>query len=401
MTNLALDFASPEFRRNPFPVYEQLRAHAPLLRHPDAGAYLLFDYASVREALTDQERFSSSMFRAGRGNPDWVIFQDPPRHGRFRALISKAFTPSAVAGLEPRIRELSRMLMDPLLERGTMDLVAEYATPLPMMVIAEMIGIPAAEWARFRRWSDGLLRLSYTLSAGAAAEAAVADYAAVKTEMDPYVHEVVESRRRAPQDDLLSRLIQAEVDGERLTEQEIGGFLELLIVAGQETTANLIANAVICFAEAPEQAARLGARPELLPSAIEEVLRFRSPVQWAFRATTCDVTMHGVTIRAGQLVLPVIGSANRDAQQFPDADGFDIGRNPNPHIAFGQGMHFCVGAPLARLEARVALTDLFGRLRDLRLAAGNSWEPRAALNVHGPASLPVQFEADAAFVSRE
>jgi len=396
-----LDFAAPEFRRNPFPVYAQLRAHAPVMRHPDSGAWLLFDYTSVRQALMDQERFSSSLSRAGRGNPDWVIFLDPPRHGRFRALISKAFTPRAVADLEPRVRELSRTLLDAQVERGTMDLVADYATPLPMMVIAELIGIPAAEWARFRRWSDGLLRLSYTLSAGAAADAAIADYVAAKTEMGPYVHDVIESRRSAPQNDLLSRLIQAEVNGERLTEQEIGGFLEALIVGGQETTANLIANAVVCFAEAPDQAARLRAEPDLLPSAIEEALRFRSPLQWALRATNSEVAMHGVTIPAGQLVLPVIGSANRDPQQFPDPDRFDIARNPNPHIAFGQGMHFCIGAPLARMEARIALTDLFRRLRDLRLAPGEPWEPRAVLNVHGPASLPVEFEADAALVSRE
>ena len=396
-----LDFSAPEFRRNPFPVYDQLRAVAPVVQHPESGAYLLFDYASVRQALTDPGRFSSSMFRAGRGNPDWVIFQDPPRHGRFRGLISKAFTPRVVADLEPRIRELSRTLLDAVLERGSMDLVGDYTNPLPMMVIAELIGVPSAEWARFRRWSDGLLQLSHTLSPGAAANAGIAQYMAVKEEMGPFVQDMIAQRRSAPQNDLLSRLVVAEADGERLTEQEIAGFFETLIVAGQETTANLIANAVVCFADAPDQAARLREHPDLLPSAIEEVLRFRSPLQWAFRATTQDVTLHGVSVPAGKLVLAVIGSANRDPQQFPDANRFDIGRNPNGHIAFGQGMHFCIGAPLARLEARIALTDLFSRLRSLRLTAGGSWEPRAALNVHGPASLPVEFEADAALVSRE
>ncbi|HTW48235.1 MAG TPA: cytochrome P450 [Acidobacteriaceae bacterium] len=386
-----IDFASPDYRRNPFPVYDQLRAAAPLVHDPRTGLWLLFDYASVRQALTDHARFSSSLFRAGRSNPDWLIFLDPPRHAKLRSLISQAFTPRAIAELEPRIRQLSRDLIHAVLPRGAMDLVAEYATPLPMMVVAELAGILPSEWKRFRHWSDEILKLSSTLTENATAAEAVAAYAAVKAEMGPWLAALQQERIARPQDDLLTRLLEAEIDGERLTDQEIAGFVELLIVAGQETASNLIANAMLCFAEHPDQRARLAASPEPLPSAIEEVLRFRSPVQWIFRVATSDVVLHGQTIPAGQVVIPIVGAANRDPNVFADPGRFDIARSPNPHLAFGHGVHFCIGAPLARLEARIALQDLFSRLANLELASADPWEPRAALHVHGPSRLDVHF----------
>ncbi|HTV13970.1 MAG TPA: cytochrome P450 [Acidobacteriaceae bacterium] len=386
-----IDFASGDYRRNPFPVYDQLRAAAPLLRDPRSGLWLLFDYAGVRQALTDHAHFSSSLFRAGRSNPGWLIFLDPPRHARLRSLISQAFTQRAVAELEPRIRQLSRELIRAVLPRGTMDLVSEYATPLPLMVVADLIGIPPEEWPRFRHWSDEILKLSTTITDTSTAPAAVAAYAAVKGEMGPWLAALQQERIAHPQDDLLTRLLEAQVDGERLTDQEIAGFVELLIVAGQETTSNLIANAMLCFAEYPGERARLAASPELLPSAIEEVLRFRSPVQWILRVTTSDVILHGQTVPAGQVVIPIPGAANRDPSVFAEPNRFDIARSPNPHLAFGHGAHFCIGAPLARLEARIALPDLFNRLANLELASAEPWEPRAALHVHGPARLEVRF----------
>jgi cytochrome P450 len=387
-----IDFSSPDYRRNPFPDYDQLCAAGPVLHDPRTGLWLLFDHASVRQALTDHAHFSSSLFRAGRSNPDWLIFLDPPRHARLRGLIGQAFTPRAVAGLEPRIRQLSRELIHAVLPHGTMDLVQEYATPLPMMVVAELVGIPPNEWPRFRRWSDEILKLSTTLTESATAAEAVAAYAAVKAEMGPWLAALQQDRIAHPKDDLLTRLLEAEVDGERLTDHEIAGFVELLIVAGQETTSNLIANAMLCFAEHPGERGRLAASPELLPSAIEEVLRFRSPVQWIFRVTTSEVVLHGQTIPAGQVVIPIAGAANRDPKVFAEPGRFDIGRSPNPHLAFGHGVHFCIGAPLARLEARVALQDLFSRLVNLELASAEPWEPRAALHVHGPSRLEVRFE---------
>lgn len=203
---------------------------------------------------------------------------------------------------------------------------------------------------------------------------------------------MLDERRKAPKDDLLTRLVQAEVDGERLSHEEILGFFQLLLLAGSETTTNLINNAMLCFVEYPEQLARLLGRIDLLPSAIEEVLRYRSPLQWMYRATTRDVELHGHAIPAGKLVLAMIGSANRDPRQFPDAGRFDIARDPNPHIAFGHGIHFCLGAPLARLESRIALTDLLDRLRGFKLASDEPWEPRKGLHVHGPTRLPIRFE---------
>jgi cytochrome P450 len=273
-----------------------------------------------------------------------------------------------------------------------MDLAADFSVPLPMLVIAEMLGIPAADRPRFHGWSDVILNMSYTVPGGAEAAGAAREFRAATAEMGAYLAGLLDERRARPRDDLLTRLVGAEVDGERLTQEDILGFFQLLLVGGQETTTNLINNAVLCLLENPDQLARLRAAPELLPSAIEEVLRYRSPLQWMFRLTRRDVEVHGQVIPAGKLVLAMIGSANRDPRQFPDAGRFDITRTPNPHIAFGHGIHFCLGAPLSRLEARVALADLLGRVKGLALASAEPWEPRQALHVLGPARLPVRFE---------
>jgi cytochrome P450 len=386
-----LDLASPDFRRNPFPAYEIARAAAPIMRDPRTGLWMLLDYDSVRLALTDHRSFSSGMAPAGRSNPDWLIFLDPPRHGKLRSLISKAFTPRAVSDLELRIRALSKQLLDKVADSGCMDVVADYAIPLPTMVVAEMIGIPAADWALFHGWSNGILLLSQTVVAPD--PKAVMAYGAVKAEMEPYLDAMIAKRRAEPRDDLLTRMVHAEVDGERLSKQEIVCFIELLIVAGQETTSNLIANSILCFAENPDQREQLAIAPQLIPSAVEEVLRYRSPVQWLFRTTLRDVTLREQTIPAGSVVIPVIGAANRDPQVFAEPNRFGIERSPNPHIAFGHGGHFCIGAPLARLEARIAIQDLFERLTNWQLAGTEPWEPRAAVHVHGPAAMKLRFKA--------
>jgi cytochrome P450 len=383
-----LDLFSDTMRRNPYPVYDHLRAAAPVLHVPPFRAWLVFDYETVWRVLSDHDAFGNAV----PGPKNWFIFSDPPRHTRLRALISKAFTPRSVANLGSRVRELSRDLLDRVIERGEMDLVADYAVPLPMAVIAQMLGIPAADMPRYKRWSDETLKISYSLFRGEDEARALAEFRTATDEMRAYLPGLLAERRAAPKDDLLTRLVAAEVDGERLTEDDILGFFQLLLVGGQETTANLIANAVLCLVEHPDQFARLRATPDLLPSAIEEVLRYRSPLQWVMRTPKRDVELHGQTILAGQLVLPVIGSANRDPKAFPDADRFDIARDPNPHIAFGHGIHACLGAPLARLEARIALPELLERLKGLALASNEPWEPRKALNVHGPARLPIRFE---------
>jgi cytochrome P450 len=272
-----------------------------------------------------------------------------------------------------------------------MDLAGDFAIPLPMLVIGDLLGLPPDDGPLFRRWSDAILALSYTVSGGAAGVAASEGYAAATHEMRAYLSRLIDARRTTPRDDLLTRLVEAEIDGDRLSEADILGFFQLLLVAGTETTTNLIDNFVLCLAEHPDQDARLRATPALLESAIEETLRYRTPVQWMFRATRRAVEIGGQTIPAGKLVLPVIGAANRDPAGFPDADRFDVARQPNPHIGFGHGIHFCLGAPLARLEARIALGDLLRRFRELRPVDLARWEPRKASHVHGPARLPVQF----------
>lgn len=383
------DLFSDDARRNPFPTYAQVRAVAPLYREPRANLWMVFDYDGVNRVLSDHETFSSRSTIAS----EWMIFVDPPRHAKLRGLIARAFTPRSVADLEPRIRAISAELLDPFMQTGEMDLARDYALALPMRVIAEMLGIPPEDRPRFVRWNDVMLRMSYVFPGGAAAATGVlAEFMATTEEMAHYLAALLDARRNAPKDDLLTRLLQAEVEGERLTPRDILGFFQLLLLAGSETTTNLINNAILCFIEHPDQLARLRAAPELLPSAIEEVLRYRSPLQWMFRRSARDVEMHGRTIPAHQTVIGVIGSANHDPKRFADPERFDIARDPNPHLAFGHGPHFCLGAPLARLESRIALSDLLGRMRTFRRATDGPWEPREGLHVHGPNRLPIRFK---------
>jgi cytochrome P450 len=388
-----IDLFSDDVRRDPYPAYDQMRSISPVAHIPPFDIWMIFDFDGVKRVLVDHDVFSSDLsFVPGQGNPgEWFIFFDPPRHTKLRALLSKAFTPRVVANLEPRIRELTRQLLDQSIEHGEMDLAVDFAVPLPMRVIAEMLGVPAEDWPRYKRWSDVILKIANTFSRDEEAARTIDDFRAVTAEMKLFLPDLIAKRRAEHQEDLLTRLVEAEVDGERLTQQEILGFVQLLLVGGQETTANLINNAILCLLDNQDQLARLRQSPELLPSAIEEVLRFRSPLQWMPRATRRDVELHGRLIPAGKLVLPMIGSANRDPKQFRDAGRFDMTRNPNPHLAFGSGIHACLGAPLARLEARIALADFLERVKGFELATDEPWEPRKALGVHGPSRLPIRF----------
>jgi cytochrome P450 len=389
-----INLFSDDIRRNPFPLYDQMRRASPVLEAPPPfNMWMIFDYENVKRVVNDHDAFSSRV-----PAPDnWFIFFDPPQHTKMRTLISRAFTPKSIANLDPRIRELSRELLNKALASDQCDLAADYSVPLPMMVIAEMIGIPVEDWSRFRQWSDTILKLTYTMrgmEADAEAATAMQAFRSVTVEMNEYLGHMIAQRRAAPRDDLLTRLVTAEADGQRLTQHDILGFFQLLVVGGQETTANLINNAVLCFIDNPNQLALLRSRPELLPGAIEEVLRCRSPLQWLMRTPTRDIALHGQSIPAGKLVLAMLGSANRDPQQFREPDRFDIHRDPNPHIAFGHGIHSCLGAALSRMEARIALSDLLSRTKHFELANNDPWVPRKALHVHGPASLPLRFKVE-------
>lgn len=384
-----MDIFSDENRRDPYPLYARMRSVAPVLKVPPPfNAWLIFDYDGVRRAVNDHESFSSAVPAPG----NWFAFKDPPRHTKLRALISKAFTPRTVSDLEPFIRELSRSLLDRVFDRGEMDLAGDFAVPLPMRVIAQIIGIPGTDWPRFKAWSDSILKISYARDGTDEAKRVMQEFAEVTAAMNEYLSAMIVARRESPRDDLLSNLIAAEVDGQRLSQDEILGFFQLLVVAGQDTTANLINNAVLCLLENPRQLELLRSDMQFLPSAIEEVLRYRAPIQWVMRTPRQEIELSGETLSPGQLVLAMIGSANRDSKYFDRSEEFDITRDPNPHIAFGHGIHFCLGAALARMEARIALTHLFERTSDLERLNSDPWEPRRALHVHGPTHLPIRFQ---------
>jgi cytochrome P450 len=377
------------FRRDPYPLYEQLRAAGRVHHLAAAGAWMVLGYDAVKRVLTDHESFSSA---AAGGQPGkWLIFQDPPRHTKLRALIGRAFTPRSIAALEPRIEALVDELLRGVEEREELDVVTDLAVPLPLVVIAELLGAPSSDHALFRAWSETLLRLVNVVTGGDAAERATRDFAVTTREMSAYLDELLAPRRTAPRDDLLSRLLHAEVDGERLAPEDLLGFFQLLLLAGHETTTNLVGNAVLSFLDHPAELARVRESPALLPSAIEEVLRHRSPVQASFRVTTRAVEIDGYVIPEGAMVLAMIGAAHRDPDVFVDPARFDVTRSPSNPMAFGHGIHFCIGAPLARLEARVALTHLLARTGDLAYAGDGPWEPREAFHVHGPTRLPVRF----------
>jgi cytochrome P450 len=385
-----MDIFSDDIRRNPFSMYAQVRALSGVFKIPPPfDAWGIFDFENVKRVLSDPQTFSSRV----PAPKNWFIFFDPPRHTQLRAIISKAFTPRVIGGLEGFIRNLSRSLLDEALNSGTdqFDLATQYAIPLPMKVISQMIGIPTSDWAQFRSWSDTILAISRTRGDSSPERQRILDdFRAVTVVMNDYLTEMIAQRKKQPSDDLLTRLIEAEVEGQHLTQEEILGFFQLLVVGGQETTTNLINNAIICLLDHPMQLALLRSNMKLLESAIEEVLRYRSPLQWLMRTPTREIQLAGQTLLPGQLLMPVIGSANRDPKHFERAEEFDITRHPNNHIAFGYGAHFCLGAALARMETKIALTDLLTRLKHFEYATSDPWPPRQVLNVHGPTNLPLR-----------
>jgi cytochrome P450 len=339
--------------------FGEMREHNPVFQDERMRIWQIFRYEDVLAVLTDYSRFSSQAYEfTGGFFKNTLIAKDPPDHRKLRNLVNQAFTPKAVTRLSDRITRITQELLDDVRLQGKMDVVSDFAFPLPAKVIAELLGVPSEDWNIFQRWA----RVGDAQQTANRQETGQS----MQLEMFNYFSNLLEERRRAPREDLISTLSIAEVDGERLSQPELLSFCTLLLAAGQETTKNLIANATVCLTDYPDSMQRLINEPSLMPAAIEEILRYLPPVWFLFRQTKTEIELAGQHIPANQVVLAWTASANRDPARFPDPDRFDIEREPNRHLAFGHGIHFCVGAPLARLEAKIALPMMLQQLRGLQ-----------------------------------
>ena len=378
------------FRADPYRVFAQMRAHDPVFRQPgidgetpiwfvtrheDVAAVLLDDERFVRDpslALSEEQLAAQATPPAVAAIDNHMLTRDGEDHRRLRRLVTKAFTPRMVEQLRPRIQAIADELLDAVEPRGKMDLSAEYAFPLPITVIAELLGVPHEDQDRFREWSDAIIT-------PALGPEALKRFFEQMGAFVAYLTELFAARRAEPRDDLISGLLAARDADDALTEDELFGTVVLLIVAGHETTVGLIGNAVVDLLEHPDQLELVRADPKLIPAAVEEVLRFEGPVERTLnRWAATDVELGGQTIRRGELVIAIVNAADRDAERYPEPDRLDVKREDTRHLAFGRGSHFCLGAPLARLEAQIALETLFRRLPRLRLAVPREeleWRP--------------------------
>lgn len=396
------DFASPQFKANPYPFYARLRAEAPLypMTLPNKQpAWLVTRYEDALAVLKDEQFAKDPRNAAPEGvamKTPWVppMFKpltrnmldvDAPDHTRLRALVHQAFTPRFVERLRDRVQTLAGEYLDAASRKGSLDLIADFALPLPVTVIADMLGVPERDRHKFQRWSQQIVSVS---SRGETLRILPSVWAFVR-----YLRGLFRLKRAEPGDDLTTALLRVEEAGDRLSEDELLAMVFLLLVAGHETTVNLIASGTLALLQHPEQADRLRREPAHIKTAVEELLRYTSPVDIATERYSREaITLHGTTIPQGGLVLIALGAANRDASQFPEPDALDLTREPNRHLAFGHGSHYCLGAPLARLEGQIAITTLLDRYPDLRLAAGpQSLRWRRSLFLRGMERLPLAY----------
>ncbi|MFP1624176.1 cytochrome P450 family protein [Streptomyces sp. 5K101] len=395
-----LPYADPAFVADPFPLYRRLREDGPVRRAVLAGgldAWLVTRYEDGLAALSDP-RLSSDIRDASDPRlmeqlPQFeresmmsnMLRSDPPDHTRLRRLVSKAFTARRVAELEPRIQEIADRLLDAVVPTGRAELVADFALPLPVTVISEMLGVPVDERYDFQRWTDEMLARGERMPDPAVVNGAW-------QRMRAYVTKLLDAKRSRPGDDLLSALISARDEGQRLNEDELIAMTFLLLAAGYITTVNLIGGGIATLLAHPDQLALLRDDPGLLPDAIEEFLRYDGPVSPGIaRFAREDVEIAGVTIPRGATVLIASAIADRDPARFPDPDRLDVTRGDNGHLAFGHGIHYCLGAPLARLEGRIAIGTALRRLPDLALAVPPTDLPWRLGGLRGPTRLPVMF----------
>ncbi len=399
-----VDITSAEFKANPFEFYRWLRAEAPvyqIMLPQKQSAWIIARYDDVVAMLKD-ERYSknrrSTLSSDQLAKQPWMpgflraietnmLTQDDPNHARLRGLVHKAFTPRLLEDMRERIDSITNELLDAAERKGQMDLIHEFALPLPVTVIADMLGVPEEDRYKFHQWSSAMIASSAASSLGRLT--VLPKLLAFLN----YIRWLVKLRRENPQDDLTSGLIRAREAGDQLSEDELVGMIFLLLIAGHETTVNLIGNGMLALMENRDQLEKLQGDPTLIKSAVEELLRFTSPVEMADeRFAREDVTIEGVTIPRGAMVYGGIASANRDESQFPNPDVLDITRDPNRHLAFSQGIHYCLGAPLARMEGQMAINTLLRRMPTIRLAVKSEelrWNK--GIMLRGLAELPVVF----------
>jgi cytochrome P450 len=384
---------SPAMYVDPYPTYAALRAKAPVHWSTLAHAWVFSRYEDVDAILRDHRRFSNDArkrhippgLRSSTAFPRRsMFFLDPPDHTRLRGLVSKAFTPGAIEALKPHIEEIMEHLLDQIADPTSFDVMAAIAQPLSVLVLARFLGVPPQDWVRLAGWSH---RIARTLEPTASAAEDLAAFQAAG-DLDVYLHSIIDERRAQPQSDLISALVAVEEVGDKLTQNELLIMLRLLLVAGHETTTDLIGNGLLALLRHPQQLHMLREEPGLMESAVEELLRYDSPVQVDARAALEDMEIRGRHIRPGQGILPLIGSANRDADVFKHPDRLDITRKQASNVSFGRGIHYCLGAPLARLEGRIALTALLRRFSDLRLAVDHP-PYKDNLALRGLKALPV------------
>ena len=391
-TGVAYNPLSDAMVRDPYPVYAKLRERSPVHYSRLSDAVLLSRYKDVDAILRNHARFTVNpdlrKSRKARYKPTpeerSILFIDPPDHTRLRSLVNKAFTRSAINALEPRIREIMVGLLNGIREPDGFDLMQTVAIPLPVIVIAEMLGIPQEDRAQFRVWSDQRARLLEPMLTRSERKTA----AEASKQLSQYFLSIIKSRQGEPRDDILTRLVQAEEQGDTLSETEMLNMLRLLLIAGNETTTNLIGNGMLALLRHPDQLQTLRDDPGLIPAAVDELLRYDSPVQMTLRCAVEDCDINGMAVRAGQDVILLGGSANRDPAAFENPDQLDFSRPKQDHISFGRGIHYCLGAGLARIEGRIAFEMLLERFGSLRLLTDRP-EFRYSIVLRGLTSLPV------------
>ncbi len=389
----------PEVLANPYPLYHRLRSEDPVHWDPFLHAWVVTSYADVINVFQhfSAQRTPTPGQLAALGLEALtplaevmvlqMLFLDAPAHNRVRGLAAHGFTPRRVDVLRSHIQDITNSLLDAVQSKGSMDVIADLAYPLPAIVTAELLGVPATDWQQLTKWSSDFAQVLGNFQHNPDRAPQVIQSL---NEMTAYFRARIAELRRHSRDGLLNALLTAEIDGDRLSEDEVVANTIVTMVGGQETTTNLIGNGILTLLRHPDQLARLKADLDLMPSAIEELLRYESPSQHTARLAPGDVGLGGKLIRQRQAAIVVMGAANRDPEQFPDPDRLDLGRQPNRHVAFAWASHFCFGAPLARIEGQIALTTMLRRFPDLSLSPGPI-EWRENLGLRGLKALPVAF----------